>query len=402
MAHQGLGWTNTILQLSPGSEFQSVTTSTSTIDSLDDAMFMGFTTYEACDLTGGAFYLDTLTGTSPFFKMQLWPLFDNPPTGSAYGSIDMTGTVLAETANFQGAASDTRTEVAFGSAYTAAKGEKLGLLLRYISGTIDSSNKISVEYASGKSDDMAFPWISHTTNFDTGGAGPNWAAAAAITPNMTVTTDQDYDLGGPFSVGTGNQYTGLGGTGILDTEGDKVCNKMVIPSSDKPIEFVVGGFRHYGVGAQYDKEIKIGVWNAAGSFLGGSVTWDPDMQGQAGDSSDAFVNYYFDTNVTMESAGTYYIGFERKTEDFTLGRQIVSEITDTAEEASALKPFRSWPLGANCRMFIWDAAAGSPAWALHTADKPYSRLLLDPIIHDIHGAGGGGSSIPGPSMGVIG
>ena len=408
MAHQGLGWTNTILQLSPGSEFQSTSTGPRVIDDEDEGLFLGFTTYEACDLTAGTFYVKTLTGTSPYWKLELWPLYDDPPHGT-YGYINFqSGSVLAETAAFQVTGSDYRHEQAFTAAYTATKNQKLGMLLKVDSGTCDGSNSVSVEYSSGKSDDMAFPWVSYTTNMSAGGGGPTWNDFQATTPNLTVVTDQDYDLAGPATIGNENQYTSFPSTDILDTEGDRVCNKLTIPSSDKPIEFVVGGFRHYGKGPESLKEIKIGVWNQAGSFLGGTALWDPDQQGQAGDSSDGFVNYYFDTNVTMESGETYYIGVERLTEDFPIGRQIVSEITDTAQEATALKAFRSWPLGADCRMFIWDAADGSPAWKLHegvgyTDAFPYSRMLIDPIIHDIHGSGeGGGSSIPGPSIGVIG
>ena len=403
MAHQGLGWTSTILQMSPGSEFQSDTTGAQTLDGTGDAIMLGFSTYEACKLTGGTFYVDILTGTSPFWKLQLWPLYDNPPVGT-YGYPDMTGTVLAESAAFQATGSDYRHEQDFTSQYTATKNQKLALVLRHSSGTVNTSNKISVEYSSGKSDEMAFPWIGFSSNVD-GSPSGTWNDKTVTTPNITCVTNKDYDLGGPASVGSGGQYTGSSSDNIMQTNGDKMANKWVIPTSDKPFEMVVGGFRHYGMGPTMDKTCKVGLWNQAGTFLGGTASWDADMQGQAGDSSDAFINYYFDTDVTVESGGTYYIGIERTTSQLTIGRQVISSIRDTgsgisaSQEAKALRVFRSWPLGADYRMFIWDASDGTPAWKIHSEPTqsdvyPYSRMLIDPIIHDIHGKYSEGEGCP--------
>jgi len=364
------------------------------MNSADNALFLGFATYEACTLTGGTFYVDQVTGTSPFWKLQLWPLSDNPPNNQ-FGYPDMSGTVLAETAAFQATGDDYRHEQDFTSPYTATKKQMLALLLRHSSGTCDNQNKIGVEYQSGAIDDQAFPFIGASTNFTAG--SPTWNDKSRTVPNITCVTNKDYDLGGPATIGSDWQYTGGSPTDlVMQTNGDRIANKLVIPTSDKPFEMVIGGFRHHGHGPDQDDNPKIGIWNEAGTFLGGSNPWKPDWQGTKGDASDHYVNYYFDTDVTVESGGTYYIGIERTTAQMIIGRQVVSEVKDTgsgisaSDEARALRAFRTWPLGADCRMYIWLASDSTPAWKLHSNPPqqrvyPYCRMLIDPIIHDIHG-----------------
>ena len=72
---------------------------------------------EDCDLTGGVIYCETITGTSPYWKLKLYPVNG----AAAGGGPDTSGSALAESAAFQCVA-DTRHEIAFASSYTAVQG----------------------------------------------------------------------------------------------------------------------------------------------------------------------------------------------------------------------------------------------------------------------------------------
>jgi hypothetical protein len=175
---------------------------------------------------------------------------------------------------------------------------------------------------------------------------------------------------------------------------------MTFPSSDKPIELSIEGFRFIGKGPQSGDECRVGIWNAAGTLLGGNVV-DPEQAGGYPGTGDGWYEYYFDDDVTVSSGDTVYIGFERMADTFDLTRVQVSTLDYPDDLTAAKKGFRVWPFSFNCWMKVWDESDGSPEWKHDTVD-PYARLLLDPIINDLHGSGGGASSIPGPSMGVIG
>tara|TARA_R110002110_G_scaffold396517_1_gene611426 strand:- start:701 stop:1225 length:525 start_codon:yes stop_codon:yes gene_type:complete len=174
---------------------------------------------------------------------------------------------------------------------------------------------------------------------------------------------------------------------------------MTIPSSDMPIKLTVSGFRFIGKGPQAGDDCRVGVWNAAGSLLGGTLVNVTQAGGYPG-VSDGWLEYYFDDDVEMESAGVYYIGFERTAATFDLTRALVSSLDYPDDLTDAKKAFRVWPFSYNCLMKVWDESDVTPAWKHDTVD-PYCRLLLDPILSDIHAKSAGGSTTR-PTMGVIG
>ena len=101
--------------------------------------------------------------------------------------------------------------------------------------------------------------------------------------------------------------------------------------------------------------------------------------------------YMFDTTVTMTSGTVYYMGFEKSEAGAS------NSLTVSYLSPGGLDGLASWPGGAAFYASFWDESAGS-GWA----DDNAKRLLLNPILSSIHGTGGGGSTISGPSMGVIG
>ena len=358
---------------------------------------MGFAVTEDCELTAAAF--DLISKTSPpLYKMELWPL-----STTNQADPDTSGTVLAETANLDlSSATVGRQEHAFTSAYSATKGEKLFILIKYVSGTYNNpNNRIVVAHSCGKLDNPDFPFVSYTDN-----GGTSWTQDSHECPNFAVVTNKNYDLGMAFAVGNESPHDETGAH-ILDTTGDRVCNEMTFPSSGNPVELTIEGFRFIGMGPQSGDECRVGIWKSDGTLLGGNVT-DPEQAGGYPGTGDGWYEYYFDDDVVVSSGDTVYIGFERISDTFDLTRVQVSDLAYPADLAAAKKGFRVWPFSFNCWMKVWDASDGSPEWKHDTVD-PYARLLIDPIINDIQGAGladcpeeSGGSTISGPYMGLIG
>tara|TARA_R110002020_G_scaffold107213_1_gene249175 strand:+ start:1736 stop:2908 length:1173 start_codon:yes stop_codon:yes gene_type:complete len=390
MGHDGLyGWTKVRLGTHPGAEMPAGGSSPFYIS---DTFWvgMGFPVTEDCNLTAGVFDLTAITGTPPLYKMEVWPL-----STSNLADPDMSGTVLAETASLDLSSADLgRQEHAFSSSYAASKGEHLFILIRYASGTYSASNRIEVRFSGGTLDNPDFPFASYTSN-----SGTSWTQDSHECPNFAVVTNKNYDLGCAYVDLDEKPYSQTGAH-ILDTTGDRVCNEMTIPSSDMPIKMTVSGFRFIGKGPQAGDDCRVGVWNSAGSLLGGTLVSVTQAGGYPG-VNDGWLEYYFDDDVEMESGGTYYIGFERTAATFDLTRALVSSLDYPGDLTDAKKAFRVWPFSFNCWMKVWDESDGTPAWKHDTVD-PYCRLLLDPILSDIHAASSGGGSTTGATMGVIG
>ena len=86
-------------------------------------------------------------GTIPNYKIQIWPM-----STSVNNTPDTSGTVLAETADFQPTYSwpGTAMKVAFASSYAASAGDILCAIMVYGSGTCDSYNYAQINYCKGR------------------------------------------------------------------------------------------------------------------------------------------------------------------------------------------------------------------------------------------------------------
>ena len=331
----------------------------------DDAVLTVFQCNEACDLTGAMAHCRYVTGTSPYYKFELFAL-----DTSAF--FTPTGSALATTAGFQ-AVHNGNCSANFTSAYTCTTGQPLGLKLSYASGTIDGSNWADFIQYTGTMKFQIMPMSAYWN-------GSAWISTVDSYPAQVVHTDltTGADFGGIFNIEAGS-YESLG------SSGDRMCQRMQIPASEN-LELHIQGFRYQGRAENAaGGDITVGIWNAAGAALA-SKTIDTHHQQQHAGLYWAR-DYYFGDIATVASGDVVYLGFERNG-----GGQINVQYS----KPNGLDGLKSWPGGDAFYASEWDGSS----WT----DDPIRRLHLNPILSSIHGAGGGGggSSIPGPSIGVIG
>ena len=354
----------TELKTFPGAEFGDNVYSITFNDSAD-AVITIFQCPEACDLTGAMARCATVTGTSPFYKFELFAV-----DTSAY--FTPTGSALATTTNFQGVVGDV--QASFTSAYTCSQGQVLCLKLSYGSGTIDGSNNASFKFATATIRYNLMPMTAYWT-------GSSWYGSNQYWPTMCVQTDiTGVDFGGIYNIA-------YGGDEFITTGGERYAQRIDLPAGEN-LEFHVDGFRFCGaVENSGGASLIAGVWPASGSALA-SVTIDSHQQNyQMG--QDYSRSYLFTSTATLTSGNVYYMGFEH-----TGGGSGDDLNVDYSEPGSA-NGLKSWPGGDN----FYASKYSSSSWT----DDVTRRLLLNPILSSVHGSGGGGgSSIPAPSMGVIG
>ena len=340
-------------------------TASSTLDASGDKTSCIFQAPAACDLTGAMAYFQSVA-SPPTYKYTLQ---------GVDASGDPDGSVLATTAEFTPSATTEQHD--FTSAYTASQGQLLALVVEYGSGTISASNDATVRDRVTYSKYQIFPYQTFYN-------GSSWSADTDGYPTISVQTDQDWDTGGIFNIYTLSSYGPVAGSGL------RYANRMEIPDGED-IELHINGFLFAGrilldSSAPADGSYKAGVWNEAGAELA-SVVIDPD---QAATFPSSYWTSYttqvtFTSDATVTDGSVFYIGFEYE---------------DTNLQISYSQPggaagLKSWPGGDMFYASYWNGSS----WA----DDNTKRLLLSPTLSSWHGtASGGGSSIPGPSMGVIG
>ena len=337
------------------------------INSTDDKMAVIFTVPDDCNLTGMACFAASIYGTSPYCKMNIQGV---TTTGAEEPDGVVAGSGYHETAAFQSSYSS-RQAHSFAAPMAVNGGDVLAGVLEYASGTADGSNYVLFRYATKSVYSNMLPLPMAMSN---GGA---WTPKNTYWPSITITTDQDYDIGGMFNAGAVTDTTSM------NSSGKRWTMRMAIPAAEN-VELHVEGFRYNGVPvATTGETYKVGIWNEAGAEVA-SATIDAD-QGDDGATPLSSREYYFATTATLTSGDVFYIGFENT------GDAIGGSYLDM-KHADGL---RSYPGGDIFYVSAWN---GVDTW---TGDQT-RRILINPILSSIHGSGGGGSSIPGPSMGVIG
>ena len=376
------------------SEIFGYTDSTKAIDHANERQGVSFQVQEDCSITHGTAFCATIVGTSPYMKLQLWPM-----STTVDGQPDTSGTVLAETAEFQGSVQTgdwplvKMLKTAFTSPYSATAGQVLCLILTHSSGTIDGSNHCTWKFRSGRAQYRAGIGAyleSYEADADA------FTSSGTYQPLMTVTTDKTYDLGGYPMLAEAYYYFG--------TSGYRTANKITLPAADPGIEIHVNGIQVAANIANGTDQITVGAWDSDGdALITGNIIDTQQSTGQTAGDIGYYLgssNIYFKDTLTMTSGNSYWIGIEN-TADSTNSLYCDFVIFDDwADECN-----RSWPMGSNIEGNIYLPFGGGWAdnWAGSGSDK--SRFLINPIISDIQGTssgGGGGSSISGPSIGVIG
>ena len=334
---------------------------------------------EDCSLTHANILCKSVAGTQPYFKCQLWPM-----STTTNGQPDTSGTVLAETASYQHSAGVNKT--AFTGAYSATQGQVFCCIIVHDTGTIDGSNYCELEYIAGRNT----YWSGYNTMIQRGSGGGSYTSSGAYYPSVTVTTNKTYDVGGVMNHG----YTGM----FLGSAGHKLANKFVLPA-DKNLELHCVGFRMNSMSFDGGDVANIGAWDAACEPLIDLQSIDADTgAGQTLGSIGFYLGetvLYFAETLTMVSGGTYYIGIENVSDNIYLD---MLQFGDDYDEM-----VRAYPMQGICKAAKWDGASWSEDWVGGTTSTP-GRFILSPVISDMHGVagGGGGSSIPAPSIGVIG
>ena len=349
------------LKTHPGSAYNDSATA-SKLNGSAEKMAVVFVVPEDCNITGMACYCTATTGTQPYYKMDI----QGVNTANSLPDGVIKGSGYASTAGFQATAA-TREAHSFAGALPVTQGEILSGVLEYSSGSISGSyyarftQKISLVHYN------TFPYEL----YDQGGG---YSADMDAWSPLTCTTDLGFDIGGIFNIGPANY--------ALSTSGHRYCMRVSIPATEN-LEMHVDGFRWNGdLQISTGDEYKVGVWNAAGTEL---VSASIDSNQQAGnDDSQKSRDYFFDETATITSGSVFYIGFEHTGDNLTPQyAQVV--------HADAL---RSWPGGAAFYAGTWNGSA----WT----DDATSRPCMNLILSSLHGAGGGGSSTPINSIGVIG
>ena len=339
------------------------------LDSATEKFAVVFQVPGACDLTGATVRVQG-RASPPDYKMTLQ---------GVDGSGDPDGVALATTAGWT-AVYRTNHEIAFTSAYTATQGQVLALVVEYDSGTIGGSNYAQFQPRGTYRRYQSFPYFTSTTD------GSTWNADTDEYPLITVQTDQDWDCGGIYAMGLGSEYADA------DAVGERYTQKMLIPSGEN-IEFHVTGFNFLGrvmadAVPPSSGPCKAGIWTADGTCLA-SVTRDEDQTGTFPSQEHTTTMYTFTSTATCTDGVAYYLGFECL--------DVAAPLNVGYVNLEIENGLRSWP-----GQDAFHAAAFASDGTTISEDKT-KRLCLNPIISSLHGAGGGGgSSIPGPSMGVIG
>ena len=336
------------------------------INSSDDKLGVIFTVPDDCNLTGMACYAESVTGTSPYFKMNIQGV---TTSGADEPDGVVAGSGTAETAGFQVTA-DSRQAHDFDTPLAVNGGDVLAAVLEYDSGTIDGSNKGLFRYATKNVYSNMLPLAVSAVS-------GTWTPYNLYWPSITVTTNQAWDCGGMFNAGDVTDTTSM------NSSGKRWAMRIAIPA-DENLELHIEGFRYNGVPVGGNNETyKIGIWNEAGAEIVSS-TVDADQGGSGGLTALSSREYYFDAIATLTSGDVFYIGFEN-TGDAIGGSYLEMKHADG---------LRSYPGGDIFYVSAWD---GVDTW---TGDQT-RRILINPILSSIHGAGGGGSTTR-PTMGVIG
>jgi len=343
------------------------------LDSNDDGIGVLCQSPKALSLTGVNFICNSVTGTSPYFKAQIWPM-----STTSNHQPDTSGTVLAETAAFQ--CSVGLNSVSFSSPFTTTAGMMFCCIIVHSSGTIDSSNQVGLEYIGGRVRGSQGPGMAMREN-----NGGTWTFNLEYYGSMTVTTDQGYHLGGHLNHGYGAV--------TVETAGHRFGGRFTIPASsasNADLEMHCTGFLfQWGVANSTDV-IKAGAWNSAGTELATSGNIDAD---QVGGGSSGSIGYYLGTSrvyfqepLTMITGGTYYLGFEH------VSGSIIHNYLQMGADIATMQ--KSYPGGDWCRSAAWEGSAWDEDF--DGSDSP-GRVLISPLLSDIHGTS---SVVPNTNLGV--
>jgi len=302
------------------------------------------------NITGGEVFFSTC-GAGNKYKWQLWP------ASTSTAGPDMSGTVLAESAEILGA--QERQSGTFTAAYAASKGDVLVLVLAVTARANSWTAKMG-----GWANDNFMPAAIYS--YDNGSSW--YSANYDAWPGLTATTNKDYDLGGIAHDNPNSYYPN-------NTSNYKIVNKVTLPEETNGIDFHVSGFYYCGFlsNSYAAAEFRVGVWDAAGDAVVPVKTYDYPTGFGAQPQYAHGCELLFSSPVKMTSGNAYYVGFQ-----FVEATGTVTVMDLAGDNAMKAWPGGAWMVAYKDEGSGWTATNGDAGQA--------GRIAMNLILTDVHGA----------------
>jgi hypothetical protein len=324
-----------------------------TLDQTTDAIEMLFQADEAITITKLGYRVNTITGTSPVFKISLQGI-----SGAGLPDGTIKGGGSPASATFTPAAAPNWTWVTLDNAYTCTRGEFLAVVIQQNSGTIDASNNAN---------------FSHSySSFGT------WSFPHSIQNNNGTRTMQNNEpvLGYASStVAYGRPSASITSTAINSgTTPDEVAFAFTIPATLLST-YQVAGVWFPCTTPNTGTTVKLILYD--GTTVLQDVTYDSDYSASPGGTHNNIRGFFDEATLSTLNAGsTYRIGIQPQT---------ATGISPFRVNVSAQADFEAWPGGQN---FWVSTRTDAGAWT----DILTQRLIGGIIISDW--TAGGGMSRP--------
>lgn len=328
------------------------------VDASNEGVAWAFQAPRASAISKLWFRYGSRTGTPPTYRISLQSLGSTGlPDGTVLGGGSPASATFTPPAS---TAWDTTGQwITLNNTYTPTRGQVLCSVIEYSSGTIDASN-----FSSFGRSVQSFATINATFPY-------------AITNSVGTWTKT---TGNAFPVFAVEDAIGIYGCPVINrhdttetTSGRRQAAAITLPST-LGSTFVVRGvaFATGRLGSAAGT-FKVCVWDASGTELASTGTWDADHQ--AGVTNTGSGEFLFTSSVTLNYGTKYYFGVESSGSPISVAG---ANLTNAADRAAH-------PLGANRAWASWDGSS----WTETTTRLP----LLDLIFDDITVPSGGGNII---------
>jgi len=269
--------------------------------------------------------LGAILGTSPTYQIELQGLDGSGiPDGNT-----VSGSNITFNPSSSGWAAGTFHWLSIGGA-TLVRGNPYALVVKYSSGTIDTSNNASFTLYQGNAgvESCGLPYALADT-------GSGYAKSSVLGEPLFGYRTATQTYGNPFQ-----GYI----TGGLVNNGNRAALKLTLDSGWGSTYAVRGLFFQYATPAA-GGTVKAGIWSSAGAEIA-SCTLDSDHAG--GTSTVRQMKAFFSAAPTLAFGGTYYFGMER-----------VATVNPTLKyiEVSDNRDLEAYPFGSGAVLSTWNGTA---------------------------------------------
>lgn len=292
------------------------------------------------------------TGTPPTYAYRIEGLDSSGlPDGTALASGTFTPPADATwNGTFQW--------IALSSSYTGTIGQRVALVIRYSSGTINASNQIAptVLFSGTQALNAGMPYRA---TFSAG----TWTRVGSSAT-------------GPWGYKTASSVFGRPAasqfTTNISTTGNRHAAAITLPTTigtSFTIAGVHGVFRAAGAASNF----RVSLWDAAGTELATTGDLDGDALGTVG--SDMSSPFFFTTRPTLSTGTKYFYGIQ-SVSGSTVGLRGLT--MSNADDRKA------YPQGENRCLATWNGSA----WTEDTLTLPHLELILDDLTVPSGSSGG--------------